>query len=146
MGVRTTPDSLRGQATLELMVGFPVVLIVAIIATNALLFFSDCAAFDRAFREAVRVHAASPAYGQGVDEGCGLVAATLDPLFNRDNENVSIVVERLASGHARFTGTLDFVPTLFGLGMRSSVFGVELPALTHTKEIVVEVYRPGVLL
>ena len=40
-----------GQMTVEFAVAFPVFVIVAVIAVNALLFFSDCAAFDRLARE-----------------------------------------------------------------------------------------------
>lgn len=49
-----------GQMTVELAVAFPVVVAVAVIAMNALLFLSECAAFDRVARDAVRVHATSP--------------------------------------------------------------------------------------
>ena len=44
----------RGQMTVELLVVLPVVLIVAVVAVNALTFFGDCAAFDRVARNAVR--------------------------------------------------------------------------------------------
>ena len=57
----------NGQMTVELAVALPVLLAVAAIAVNALLFFSECAAFDVASRDAVRIHAASPAYGQDLE-------------------------------------------------------------------------------
>ena len=53
----------RGQMTVEFMVAFPCMIIVALIATNALLFFSECASFDRAFRQSVCTYAASPGHG-----------------------------------------------------------------------------------
>ena len=34
--------------------------------------------------------------------------------------------------------------TLFGLGLRSEVFGVELPGLSHTVDFTVDQYKPGV--
>ena len=40
-------DDDGGQATVELAVVLPVVIIVAVIAVNALTFFGACAAFDR---------------------------------------------------------------------------------------------------
>ncbi len=52
--------------TIEFVVAFPVMLIVAAIAVNACSFFGVCAAFDNDFRDAVRTCATSPAYGQDV--------------------------------------------------------------------------------
>ena len=43
-------------------------------------------------------------------------------------------------GHARVHATL------FGLGLKSEVMGVALPKLSHTEELVVDCYKPGVLL
>ena len=65
----------RGQMTVELLVVLPVVLIVAVVAVNALTFFGDCAAFDRVARNAVRLCAASPAYGQDAGRGAEEVRA-----------------------------------------------------------------------
>ena len=46
----------RGQSTVELALALPVMMITAVIAFNALMFFGNCATFDRVFREAVRVY------------------------------------------------------------------------------------------
>ena len=100
----------RGQMTVELAAAFPVLIIVAVIAVNALAFFSECAAFDA------------------------------------ENEAVRVSAEAVSGGHTRFTGTLEYMPTLFGLGLRSTVFGIPLPPLTHAVSIAVDCYKPGVLL
>ena len=63
----------KGQMTVELAVAMPVLIVVAVIAANALTFFAECAVFDRVAHEAVRVHAAAPAYGQGPGQSCALV-------------------------------------------------------------------------
>ena len=42
-----------GQMTIEFVVAFPAMIAVAFVAINAVLFFSDCASFDRVFRNAV---------------------------------------------------------------------------------------------
>ena len=42
-----------------------------------MLFFSECAAFDRLARNAVRVSATSPAYGEDTNQSC---AAALDAI------------------------------------------------------------------
>lgn len=135
-----------GQMTVELAVVFPVLLIVAVIAVNALLFFSECAAFDNTFRDAVRVHATSPAYGQTAAQGCSQVELALSEAFSQPYENSRVSLEGTAGGHTRFSATLEFYPTLFGLGLRSSVLGVALPPLSHTVSHTVDCYKPGVLL
>lgn len=144
MGVRRKLRE-SGQMTVELAVAFPVLIVVAVVATNALLFFSECAAFDNAFRDAVRIHATSPAYGQGVEQSRAQVASDLAASFDRPFETTQVSVEGAAAGHTRFTATLEFSPTLFGLGLKSSVFGVALPSLNHTASFVVNCYKPGVI-
>ena len=135
-----------GQMTVELAVAFPVLLVVAVIAVNALLFFSECAAFDNAFRDAVRICAASPAYGQDIEQSRAQVASALSEAFDRPYVEASVAVEGGSAGHATFTSTLEFSPTLFGLGLRQSVFGVALPPLMHSASFTVDCYKPGVLL
>lgn len=134
-----------GQMTVEFAVAFPVMIIVAVIAVNALLFFSDCARFDRAARDAVRVYAASPGYGQVLADSVVLVADDLEGLFDDERNAVSVAAEARSLGHTEFTATLRFHPTLFGLGLKSSVFGVELPVLEHSVSMTVDVYKPGVV-
>lgn len=135
-----------GQMTIEFVVAFPVLLIVAAIAVNACAFFGMCAAFDNDLRDAVRVCATSPAYGQDVAQSCSLIEQEL--LRGADEENVQVQVSAraVAQGHIAFLGTLRFEPTLFGLTLKQQVFGVSLPALTHREEITVDCYKPGVLL
>ncbi len=148
-GVRASCcDGLRGrsgQLTVEFAVGFPVMIVVAIIATNAVLFFGDCAVFDRAFREAVRVYATSPAYEQTVQDSKELITEALSETMSADRLVVGVAVESVSGGHTCFTGTVQFKPTLFGLNLKSSVFGVELPSLSHSTSLVVDCYKPGVL-
>lgn len=63
MGIKEARFS--GQMTVEFVVAFPAMMAIALIAVNAVLFFSDCASFDRLFRNSVCAYAASPAYEQG---------------------------------------------------------------------------------
>lgn len=135
-----------GQMTVELVVAFPVLLIVALVAVNALLFFSECASFDRLMREAVRVHASSPAYGQGIDQSIALVQADLDSKFEADYLDVEVNAWAEGAGHTRFSASLFFSPTLFGRSLKAEVFGVSFPRLVHTTSLVVDTYKPGVLL
>lgn len=135
-----------GQMTVELAVVFPVLIIIAVIAVNALLFFSECAAFDNLFRDSVRLYAASPAYEQGYEQSRALIEADLTNSFNSSFESLDVVVEGVSGGYMRFTATLNFYPTLFGRGAVTSVFGVSLPSLSHSVSLVVDCYKPGVVI
>ena len=75
--------------TVELAIAFPVFIIVAVIAVNALLFFSQCAAFDNLFRDSVRIYATSPAYGQDYEDSVALIEAALDESFDSSFESLS---------------------------------------------------------
>lgn len=131
--------------TVELAVAMPVLIIVAVIAVNALTFFAECAVFDRVAHEAVRVRAAAPAYGQGPDQSCSLVEQDVRAVLDAENLDVSVSYGPAGFDCEQFTATLEFHPTLFGLGLRSEVFGVALPALSHTTSYIVDVYKPGVV-
>ncbi|MCL1798639.1 MAG: hypothetical protein FWG23_02705 [Eggerthellaceae bacterium] len=132
--------------TVEFVVVFPVLIIVAVIAVNALLFLSECAAFDRVAREAVRVHATSPAYGQSTEQSVARVEQVLKGQCDKEYLDARVSVSGGTLGHTRYTAELLFRPTLFGMGMRSEVFGVSLPPLRHTVTMTVDAYKPGVLL
>lgn len=135
----------RGQMTVEFALAFPVMMIVAAVAANALLFFADCAQFDRVARDAVRVHASSPGYGQTLDESIGQITEAIEASLDADRLEVSVAAEGRSLGHTRFTATLRSAPFFLGLGLRSSVFGVELPMLEHTVSMTIDSYKPGVL-
>lgn len=131
--------------TIELVAVLPVAIIVAVIVVNALTFFSECAAFDRLSRNAVRLCATSPDYGQTVADSVAKVQALLEEGMTAENLAIEVAAEQDALGHARFTMKLLFAPTLFGLGLRDQVLGVALPRLEHTESIVVDTYKPGML-
>lgn len=135
----------KGQMTVELCVIFPVAIIIAVIATNALSFFGYCAEFDRVGRNAVRTYAASPAYDQNSGQSSALVSAALDECFDASNLDCSVEVSSDHRGYDSYTMTLSFRPTLFGLGLKSEVFGVPLPSLSHTSCLTVDPYKPGML-
>lgn len=134
----------RGQMTVELAAIFPVLIIVAAISVNVLTFFSECASFDRQFAQAVRVCASSPAYGETAQGNAGLVSDRL-AVFRRDYLEVSVLSESVGSGHVEYIGELVYSPTLFGMGLRSEVFGVSLPKLTHVASYVIDPYKAGVV-
>ena len=88
MGIKEARFS--GQMTVEFVVAFPAMMAIALIAVNAVLFFSDCASFDRLFRNSVCAYAASPAYEQGVEQSCSLVETALNDGMGRDNLQIAV--------------------------------------------------------
>ncbi len=136
----------RGQMTVELVVALPVLIIVAVIAMNALEFFSLCASFDRAAHNAVRVQAVSPAYGQDASQSCALVEQSLQSRYAQEGHiDIEVRSSQIEGGLCEFMATARFHPTLFGLGLRSEVLGVQLPPLVHETRAVVDCYKPGVI-
>lgn len=133
----------KGQMTIELALFLPVALIVGMIVFNALLFFGQCAEFDRIARNAVRVCASSPTYGQTSSESVQQVLAQIEERF--DDDNVECTVEMLSDsqGLNTYEATIGFHPTLFGMTVRDEVFGVRLPILTHKTKLTVDPYKPG---
>lgn len=134
-----------GQMTVELAVAMPVLIIVAVVAVNAMAFFCQCAAFDRVAHQAVRVHAAAPAYGQGVAQSCALVEQDIRAVIDESNVDVTVSHGSTGADFDCYSVTLEYHPTLFGLGLRSQVFGVAMPSLSHTTTYVVDSYKPGVV-
>ena len=141
---RSRMNSWRGQGTVELAAVLPVILIIAVIAVNACTFFSECALFDRQARQSVRVYATSYGYGEGTEQAVARVSQTLDSQFDKSNEEVSVSVAEAGDGCMRYTASISYFPTLFSMGLKSSVFGVQLPALHHQVSMVVDPYDPGV--
>ena len=134
----------RGQMTVELAVVFPVVLVVAAIVVNALLFISECAAFDRSFPQAVRLCIAPP-YGTRVEDCSQSIQESLSGQFANEHAEVSVSVGESGFSCVSFTGELIFSPTLFGMGLRSEVLGVQLPRAVHRTQYVVDPYRSGIV-
>lgn len=135
----------RGQATVGLVAVLPVAIVVAAIAVNALLFFSECARFDRIAANAVRVCATTPAYGQGLDQSVARIEALVEEEMG-EGVSCEVTVEGGGAGFCAFTVRMTYEPSLFGVALRDEVFGVSLPRLTHEKGLVVDAYKPGMLL
>ena len=143
MAVRASDD--RGQATVSLVTTLPVALTVAAIAVNTLLFFSECAKFDRVSLNAVRVCAASPGYDQGLEQSIAAIDAIIEQEMG-DHLECEVSAEGGGAGFTTFTATLFYEPNLFGMSLRSDVLGVALPQLTHRTSITIDTYKPGILM
>lgn len=136
--------SRRGQMTVELMAVLPVAIVIAAIAVNVLLFFGDCAAFDRCARNAIRTYATSPSYGVQAGQSQASIQEAISSQMSADYLSVEVVREGAGWGLVRYTATLDMAPNLFGMGLRDSVLGVSMPHIRHSTSLVVDTYKPGV--
>mgnify|MGYP001667791150 CR=1 FL=1 len=135
-----------GQMTIEFVVLFPIMLVIALIAFNSVLFLSECAAFDRIFRESVSVLAPSPASDESSDRICAQVEEGLDRFTQKDHLSCSVSANGRSDGMVVYSGTIFFTPTIFGAYPLRSVFGVALSPIEHTTQIAVDAYKPGVFL
>ena len=81
----------RGQMTVELCIVFPVAIVIAVIAVNALLFFGQCSSFDRVARNAVRVIAASPPTKEASADLAARIEATVEAELQLDAGAVDCV-------------------------------------------------------
>lgn len=127
----------RGQMAVEFAAVAPVMAAVAFIVLNALIFVGDCAAFDAAARDAIRLQADDGWEAQGAAE----VRARIESQLGTDYESVEVTCEKTGMGHVRYTACASFTPP-FLKGVR--VFGVSVPALRHEVEFTVSPYRKGV--
>ena len=134
----------RGQMTMEMMAVLPVAIVIAVIAVNALVFFGDCASFDRAARSAIRVYATSPSYGVQAGQSQASIRSAVQAEIGGEFTSVEVTYGGVGAGLTRYTVTLDYAPNLFGMGMRETVLGVQLPHLKHSTSLVVDTYKPGI--
>ena len=135
----------RGQMTVELAIVMPVALIIAVIAVNIMAFAVSCAEFDRVARNAARTYAAAPAYEQTLDGCAAAVDNALSEALGEPNIETKVVANGSTQGYMSLFMTMEYRPTLFGLGLKDEVFGVPLPAMEHSIALVVDTYRPGML-
>ncbi len=142
MGMIPRGDS--GQATVELAVLLPVVLVVALVSCNMMLYLSECARFDRLARNAIRICATSPSYGEDAGACAAAAEALLAEQMNSERVVCSVSVS-YESGLERYVAKMDYRPTLFGGNFRGEVFGVTLSPLSHEVGLVVDPYDAGVI-
>lgn len=134
-----------GQATVGFAVALPVALAVALVSFNALVFLSECAKFDRLARNAVRICAASPSYGQNAAGCAASIKAMVEDSMGSEGLSCSVSVEE-ASGLERYEVVLAYEPTLFGMPLNGSVFDLDLLSLKHATSLSIDSYDSGVLL
>lgn len=158
-GSRRATRATAGQLVVELAVIIPVVIVVGLMVLNLAKFVEACAAFDRAAPSAVVAQGVSPA-GESEAAPDGEVRSSILEALDMPRSVVDVQVESRQVGFARgggsgiefpvsplltrYTCTLVYHPwpsafTIAGVSYRSPV------GLRHTRELVVDRYRGGVV-
>jgi hypothetical protein len=148
--------------TVELAVCIPVIIVVAAIAINVMVYLNVCARFDRIAAEAVRTQAASPGYGEyGASARVGKVKGAIEGAFSNEsvagNLSFNVAVEQGGADAARGNegGAFSMSPRLETYickvkyrpwGFLGNVFGmVDFMAVTHESYYTIDPFKPGVL-
>lgn len=145
-----------GQMVVELAVVVPVAIVVALVVLNLMGFIEACAAFDQVALDAVVAHGVAPAGEQtqvaSVEE---VRAALTEGLGREDTCEVEVSAEGVSPGASggsfvisplltRYTCTLYYHPWPRLLRMPGITFEAPL-SLRHERQLVVDRYRPGVV-
>lgn len=141
----------------ELAVMAPVVIVVALVAYNLMRYVEACAAFDQAALDAVVSQGVSPAGEQTRMAAVEQVRAVLEDALGREGGcEVEVRAEQVgASGTStsflisplltRYVCVLTYRP--WPRFVRLPGITLEVPvALRHERELVVDRYRPGVVM
>ena len=146
-----------GQATVELAALMPVIIVVALTVYNLARFVALCATFDRVSLDAVVSQGVAPAGTQARIVAAGEVRGCIESALDTPSLcSVEVAAEGVGdTGDAkglflsplltRFRCTLVFKPwpssfTIAGVAYESPL------ALRHERSMVVDRYRPGVVI
>ena len=158
MVVRACLREERAQATVEMAMITPVLLVLALIVYNVMIFAGAVARFDRVVPDIVLAHAVSPG-GEG-DDSVVDASATVQAQIQDAMEGYELQVEvsseqgtatsdsgllSLSGTFRTYTCTMHYEPWPSSL----SIAGVSLGApavLTHERAVTVDPWRPGVVM
>ena len=158
MGIRTGLREERAQATVEMAVVTPVLIVLALIAYNVMIFAGAVARFDRVVPDIVLAHAVSPG-GEGDDsvvDASATVQAQIRDAMEGYELRIEVSSERGAatsdSGLLSLSGTfrtytcaMHYEPWPGSLSIAG--FSLGAPAmLTHERAVTVDPWRPGVVM
>lgn len=148
----------RAQATVEMAVVVPVLLVLALIVYNIMLFVAATARFDRIAPDIVAAHAVSPS-GEGdgsADDGVSVIESQIEGAMA--GYDVEIEVTCTEGGASSGDDLLALIGGLrtYRCSMRMrpwpsslSIAGVDLGApvaLAHHRDVTVDPWRPGVVM
>lgn len=148
----------RAQATVEMAVVVPVLLVLALIVYNIMLFVAATARFDRIAPDVVAAHAVSPS-GESdgsTDDSVGVIESQIEGAMA--GYDVEIEVTCTEGGASSGDDLLTLIGGLrtYRCSMRMrpwpsslSIAGVDLGApvaLAHHRDVTVDPWRPGVVM
>lgn len=148
----------RAQATVEMAVVIPVLLVLALIVYNIMLFVAATARFDRIAPNIVAAHAVSPS-GESdgsTDDSVGVIESQIEGAMA--GYDVEIEVTCTEGGASSGDDLLTLIGGLrtYRCSMRMrpwpsslSIAGVDLGApvaLAHHRDVTVDPWRPGVVM
>lgn len=148
----------RAQATVEMAVVIPVLLVLALIVYNIMLFVAATARFDRIAPDIVAAHAVSPS-GESdgsTDDSVGVIESQIEGAMA--GYDVEIEVTCTEGGASSGDDLLTLIGGLrtYRCSMRMrpwpsslSIAGVNLGApvaLAHHRDVTVDPWRPGVVM
>ena len=158
MNTRATLREERAQATVEMAVVTPVLLVLALIVYNVMVFASAVARFDRVVPDIVLAHAVAPE-GEG-DESSIDASATVQTQILSAMEGYDLQIEvsseqgaatsdggllSLSGTFRTYTCTMHYEPWPSSL----SIAGLSLGApaqLSHERVVTIDPWRPGVVM
>ena len=146
------------QATVEMAVAAPVLIVLALIVYNLMTFAAAAARFDRVVPDIVLAHGASPVSGEAgssVTDASAAVSAQVERAMEGYAVEIEVACEQTggqgAGGLLSLTGglrtyrcTMRYRPWPSGL----SIAGVEMGApafLSHERAVTIDPWRSGVV-
>ena len=158
MSARAIMREERAQATVEMAVVTPVLLVLALIVYNVMIFAGAVARFDRVVPDIVLAHAVAPS-GEG-DESSIDASATVQTQILNAMEGYDLQIEvsseqgaatsdggllSLSGTFRTYTCTMHYEPWPSSL----SIAGLSLGApaqLSHERVVTIDPWRPGVVM
>ncbi len=146
-----------GQMSVEAALVLPVLIVLAFVMANVLLYVEACITFDRIAYDAVLSQGVAPSGEQSTEQASSAIQSTIEEALNRSSTcEVKVVaydVDRFSSSNGavfsivpsltRYECTLYFTP--WGSSIQFAGISFTPAALTHTRSYVVDRYRSGVV-
>lgn len=146
----------RAQATVEMAIVAPVLIVLALVAYNAMMFASAVARFDRVAPDVVLAHAVSPVGDGGADVVTTTVEEQLAQAMAGCGVEIEVVLEGEDDQGLGSLLTLVGVTRTYRCVMRYApwpsaltIAGVDMGAplyLEHERAVVIDPWRPGVVM
>lgn len=158
MSIRMRLREERAQATVEMAVVTPVLLVLALIVYNVMIFAGAVARFDRVVPDIVLAHAVAPG-GEG-DESSADASATVQTQILNAMEGYDLQIEvsseqgakasdggllSLSGTFRTYTCTMHYEPWPTSLSIAGVLLGAPT-TLSHERVVTVDPWRPGVVM